>query len=210
MVSPVNKYFSQIDLETIKTAVEKAEQSTSGELAVELASHSRNWMKERLIHSLVFALICSVAALYFTREVNWGIYYNTTQTMLWGAIGFVITFFGWGQYLKRAERRRIVVWERALKRFGQLTPTQGHTGVLIFVSLEEEQASIVADKAIASKVQSNYWDKPQAMIAEAMSKGQHAEGIIQAIEKVAGELANHFPRESDDINELPDAPEIVD
>ncbi len=210
MVSLVDKYFSQIDLDAITTAVEKAEISTSGELAVELSSHSRNWIKERLIHSLVFTLICAIAALYFTREVNWGIYYNTSQAILWGVIGFVIAFFGWGRFLKRTERRRRVVWKRALTLFKRLTPTRGHTGVLIFVSLEEEQAAIVADKAIASKVPPDYWRTPQAMIIKAMRKGQHAEGIIQAIETIAVELALYFPRESNDINELPDSPEIVE
>ncbi len=210
MVSLIDKYFSQIDLDAITTAVEKAEMSTSGELAVELSSHSRNWIKERLIHSLVFALICTVSALYFTREVNWGIYYNTTQAILWGAIGFVIAYFGWGRFLRRTERRRRAVWKHALNRFHRLTPTRGHTGVLIFVSLEEEQAAIVADTAIASKVPPDYWHAPQAMIAKAMSKGRHVEGIIQAIETIAVELAIYFPRESDDINELPDNPEIVE
>jgi uncharacterized membrane protein len=31
---------------------------------------------------------------------------------------------------------------------------------------------------------------------------------VQAVETMAVELAAHFPRESDDINELPDKPKI--
>jgi uncharacterized membrane protein len=130
--------------------------------------------------------------------------------VLWGAIGFVVAFFGWGKFLKRTERRRRAVWNHALARFHKLTPTRGNTGVLIFVSLDEGLAAIVADKGIAEKVPSDYWHKPQAIITEAMSKGRHAEGIIQAIELIAVELANFFPREKDDINELPDGPQIVE
>lgn len=210
MASLVDKYFSQADFDAVEAAVKKAELTTSGELAVEISSHSRHWNTERLVHALVFTLVCTTSALYFTRDVDWGVYYNTTQAMLWGAIGFVVAYFGWGRVLKRAERRRRIVWNRSLDRFYQITPTRGLTGVLIFVSLEEEQAAIVADKGIASKVPPEYWHSPHAMIVKAMSQGKHAEGIVAAIETIAVELARYFPREHDDINELPDKPRIVD
>lgn len=210
MASLVDKYFSQADFDAVEAAVKKAEASTSGEIAVELSSHSRHWNTERLIHALVFTLICMAAALFFTRDVGWGVYYDTTQAILWGAIGFVIAWFGWGRFLKRTERKRRVVWNRALDRFHQITPTRGLTGVLIFVSLEEEQAAIVADKGIASKVPHDYWHTPHAMIAEAMRQGKHTEGIIQAIDAIAVELARNFPRASDDIDELPDKPTVLD
>lgn len=210
MASLVDKYFSQADFDAIEAAVKKAESNTSGEIAVELSSHSRHWNTERLIHALVFTLVCMLAALYFTRDVGWGVYYNTTQVILWGAIGFVIAFFGWGRYLRRTERRRKIVWNRALGLFHGIKPTRGLTGVLIFVSLEEEQAAIVADKGIASKVPADYWHTPHAMIDKAVKQGKHAEGIIQAIDTTAVELALYFPRQSDDTNELPDKPKVID
>ncbi len=210
MASLVDKYFSQADFDAIEAAVKKAELSTSGEIAVELSSHSRHWTTERLIYALTFTLICMIGALYFTRDVDWGIYYNTTQAILWGAIGFVIAYFGWGRFLTRAGRRRQVVWNRALDRFHQITPTRGLTGVLIFVSVEEKQAAIVADKGIAAAVPPDYWHTPQGLIATAMDQDKHAEGIIQAIEMIMVELARYFPRQSDDINELPDKPTVID
>ncbi len=206
----VDRYFSQADFDAIEAAVKKAELSTSGEIVVELSSHSRHWKAERLIHALVFTLICMAAALYLTRDVGWGIYYNTVQAILWGVIGFVIAYFGWGQFLKRSERRRKVVWNRSLNIFHRITPTRGLTGVLIFVSLEEEQAAIVADKGIASKLPPDYWHAPHAIIVKAMNQGRHAEGIIQALEMIGAELARHFPRETDDVNELPDKPKVID
>ncbi|MEK7774362.1 MAG: hypothetical protein AAB305_00570 [Candidatus Zixiibacteriota bacterium] len=210
MASLVDKYFSEADFNAIEAAVKKAEMSTSGEIAIELASRSKHWIKERLIHSLVFTLVCMLSALYLTREVDWGTYYNTTQTIFWGAIGFVIAYYGWGQFLKRRGRRRRAVWNRSVEQFQQLTPVRGMTGILIFVSLEEEEAAIVADKGIASKVPADYWLTPYATLVTAMKDGKHAEGIVQAIETVAVELARHFPRESDDANELSDRPKRID
>ena len=210
MPSLVERYFSQADLDAIEAAVKKAESSTSGEIVVELSSHSRHWNTEALVHGLIVSVVVMIAVVYFTYDMGWGVYFNTTQALLWGAIGFVAAYFGWGRFLKRRERKRRVVWNRALGIFHHLTPTRGGTGVLIFVSLEEDQAAIVADTGIASKVPEDYWRKPHGIIVDAMKQGKHAEGIVQAIDTIAVELAAHFPRESDDVNELPDKPRISD
>nr|MBN2278555.1 hypothetical protein [candidate division Zixibacteria bacterium] len=210
MATLVDKYFSQADFDVIEAAVIKAESSTSGEIAVELASHSRNWEMERIIHALVFTLICMAVALYLTRENNWGIYYNSTQTILWGGIGFLVAYFGWGRFLRRVGRRRRIVWNRALSRFGKLIPIRGLAGILIFVSLDENQAALVADKGIASKASPDFWHQQQAILVRAMSQGKHSEGIIQTIESIAVELARHFPGKSEDLNQLPDRPEDID
>ncbi|MEP0827126.1 MAG: hypothetical protein HRF51_01255 [bacterium] len=210
MATLVDKYFSQADFDAIEASVRKAEQQTSGEIVVHLASQSKQWQIERLIHSSLAAVIAMVAALFFTRENNWGLYYDTTQALLWGGIGFVAAYFGWGQFLKRAGRRQQIVWKRALQHFRQIPASRAQTAILIFLSLAEEQAAIVADKAIASKVPDDYWHRPQSIVAKAMKDGKHAEGIIQAIAMLGTELAAHFPRQSDDINEFPDRPKSAD
>jgi len=206
MASLVDKYFSKADFDAIEAAVTKAELSTSGEIAVELTSRSRNWMTERLIHAFTITLVCMLAALYFTREDNWGVYYNTSQVILWGAIGFVVAYFAWGLILNRVKRRRRIVWNRAVVQFHKLTPVRGLAGVLIFVSLEEDEAAIVADTGISPKVAPDYWVTLHSTIVDAIKQGKHSEGIIHAVETVAIELAKHFPRESDDVNELSNRP----
>ncbi|HVP07306.1 MAG TPA: hypothetical protein VMS71_05635 [Candidatus Acidoferrum sp.] len=209
-VTLVDKYFSEADFDAIEQAVKKAESTTSGEIAIELASHSRHWLEERLWYSFALALIFLAAALYLTRESDWGTYYNFSQAALWAGIGFVLGYFALGPVLKRESRRRNFVWKCALKRFSQLRPTRGDTGVLILVSLDENQAAIVADKGIASRLPAEHWDIPHAMVMEGMKKGAHAEGIIRAIESIGEELARYFPHRPDDIDELPDRPTVVD
>jgi putative membrane protein len=75
--------------------------------------------------------------------------------------------------------------------------------------VDENEAAIIADKGIAAKLDQNYWQLPHSMIEKAMHKGRHAEGIIEAIQEIATQLAQFFPRQANDINELPDGPEIV-
>ncbi|MDM7974218.1 MAG: hypothetical protein QUT27_14340 [candidate division Zixibacteria bacterium] len=110
--------------------------------------------------------------------------------------------------LARTARRRAAVWRRALSAFHQMVPVRGRTGVLIFVSVEEGQAAVIADRGIAAKAPPDYWGGPCGTIVAGMAKGEHAEGIIRAIAAIGEELARHFPRMDDDVNELPDRPKV--
>jgi putative membrane protein len=210
MATSVDKCFSEGDLKQITEAIKAAELKTSGEIAIMIAPHSRHWFVDRWLFSAALAIVFSVVSLYFTSESNWGTYYNFTQSAFWGIIGFLIGYFGINLWLKRLSARHKAVWKTALKHFAKLQPTRGHTGVLIFISVDENEAAIVADKAIAEKLDQNYWQLPHGMIEKAIQKGHHAEGIIEAIQEIATQLAQFFPREADDINELADGPEIVD
>jgi putative membrane protein len=199
-----------MDLEAIEKAIADAESRSSGELVLQMASFSKNWQLERVLVAMLFGIGALIKGLLLTRDQNWGYYYDFTQGALFGLVGFLIAYYLIGKLLKIHKRRRSIVWKRALDIFSALTPTKGNTAVLILVSLEEEQSAIVADKLIASKLSADYWDKPQAMIMNGIAKGAHAEGIIEAINEIGAQLTTHFPRQSDDMNELPNKPTILD
>lgn len=82
--------------------------------------------------------------------------------------------------------------------------TQGRTGILIYLSLAEHRAEIIADEAIASKVSPEVWGDAMAAMLAHIRDGRLADGMAAAVEKVGAVLAQHFPRAADDINELPD------
>jgi len=89
-------------------------------------------------------------------------------------------------------------------RVGAERRTHGRTGILIYLSLAEHRAEIVADEAIAGKVDAAVWgDAMQAMLAH-IRDGRIADGMIAAVDKVGAVLAEHFPRAENDTNELPD------
>ncbi len=82
--------------------------------------------------------------------------------------------------------------------------THGRTGVLIYLSLDEHRAEIVADRAINEKVSGEAWGDAMAALIEAIRAGHAGEGLAEAVRQVGVVLAGHFPRADDDINELPD------
>ena len=89
-------------------------------------------------------------------------------------------------------------------KIGAERRTHGRTGVLIYLSLAERRAEIVADEAIAAKVSPEVWGAAMATLIGEIRAGHAAAGMIGAAAQVGAVLAEHFPRAEDDINELPD------
>jgi putative membrane protein len=109
-------------------------------------------------------------------------------------------------WLTPAPVRAARVRARAVSCFkvGAERRTHGRTGILIYLSLAEHRAEIVADEAIASKVAPEVWgDAMAAMLAE-LRQDRLADGLIAAVTRVGAVLADHFPRAENDVNELPD------
>ena len=92
----------------------------------------------------------------------------------------------------------------SLFKVGAERRTHGRTGILIYLSMREHRAQILADEAIASKVPPETWGEAMAAMLEHIGDGRCADGMIAAVENVGAVLAEHFPRAEDDTNELPD------
>jgi putative membrane protein len=80
--------------------------------------------------------------------------------------------------------------------------TAARTGVLIFVSLAERYAEVVADSGIDSHVEQRVWDDVVDALTVNAGQGRLVDGFIEAIETVGAILAEHFPASPDDVDEL--------
>jgi putative membrane protein len=100
---------------------------------------------------------------------------------------------------RRVRRRAVTVFKAAAEK-----RTAGRTGILIYLSMVERRAEIVADEAILKVTDEHTWGEAMhALIAE-VREGRPGEGIVAAIERVGVVLAEHFPRSAGDVNEIPD------
>jgi putative membrane protein len=70
--------------------------------------------------------------------------------------------------------------------------------------MREHRAEILADQAIAEKVEAEVWGDAMAAMLVEIKQGRIADGMIAAVDEVGKVLAEHFPRAQDDRNELPD------
>ncbi len=100
---------------------------------------------------------------------------------------------------RRVRRRAIAVFKAGAER-----RTIGRTGILIYLSMGEHRAEIVADEAIVSVTTPDTWGEAMAALLVEVKAGRPADGIVAAVEQVGGVLAEHFPRTSGDTNEIPD------
>lgn len=78
------------------------------------------------------------------------------------------------------------------------------TGILIFVSLAERYARIIADDGIAAHVAQEEWQGAIDALVAHMRDGRIADGFITAIEVCGNALAKHFPHSGTGRDELPD------
>ena len=84
---------------------------------------------------------------------------------------------------------------RALLEFYQskTNQTKEHTGVLLFLSLMERKAVILADEGIAKKLPPETWSKICQELVQGIGSGKTADVLITAIERSGELLAKHFP-----------------
>jgi uncharacterized membrane protein len=98
----------------------------------------------------------------------------------------------------------------AQKRFHQLGMhrTSEHNGVLIFVAPRARKFAVIGDQGIHERCGDGYWQTVVDAMGGHFRNERFSDAIIGAIQDVGGVLARHFPKVSDDENELSD--EIVE
>ena len=100
---------------------------------------------------------------------------------------------------RRVRRRAIAIFQAAAA--GRTT---GKTGILIYLSLAERRAEIIADEAILKVTDDHTWGEAMHALLEQVREGKVGDGICAAIERVGVVLSEHFPRSAGDCNEIPD------
>jgi putative membrane protein len=100
---------------------------------------------------------------------------------------------------RRVRRRAISIFKAGAER-----RTIGRTGVLIYLSMGEHRAEIVADEAITKVTTPETWGEAMADLIVEVKAGRPGDGIVAAVGHVGKVLAEHFPRSAADTNEIPD------
>ena len=100
---------------------------------------------------------------------------------------------------RRVRRRAVEIF-----RIGAEQRTRASTGVLLYLSLAERRAEIVAEQGIHARVAPEEWGEAMAALVREVRHGRPGEGMAAAVERIGAVLAAHFPRSADDTNELPD------
>ncbi|KGQ40766.1 TPM domain-containing protein [Gallibacterium anatis] len=85
----------------------------------------------------------------------------------------------------------------------EMEKTVLRNGVLIYLALQSKQCAIVGDQGIDQYVEADFWQRACDLIVEQAKQKQYTQGIVNAIAMIGERLAQHFPYQEDDKNELP-------
>lgn len=208
----------------VSEAVHAAEGATAGEIVTIVADRSDAYLDVAVWWSVV-AGVLALAALaafpqFYTQLVGWLSGGWVTDWSLGEAFElalavFVLKFIGMRLILHWMPLRLLLtpglakarrVRARAVRYFkvGAERRTAGRTGILIYLSMAEHRAEIVADEAIRTLVPPEAWGEAMAHLVAEVRHGRVADGMVAAVRDVGAILAEHFPRAPGDINELPD------
>jgi uncharacterized membrane protein len=86
----------------------------------------------------------------------------------------------------------------------EMTKTRDRNGVLIFVAPLSRNFAVIGDEAVNSKCGEGFWRHIADDMTNYFKSGRFTDGIVYAITEVGAVLSQHFPRRTDDVNELPD------
>ena len=200
---------SREDRARITEAVRNAEAKTSGEIVCVLARSSSDYAALPALWAALIALSAPWPLIVFTQWPVQHIY--VAQLVAFALALFVFSLGDIRVALTPRAVRRAHAHRAAMEQFviRGVTRTRERTGVLIFVSLAERYARIVADDAVDAKVKHSDWQAAVDALISHVREDRLADGFVAAIDRCGVILAKHFPGESDDQDELPDRLFIV-
>lgn len=203
-------FISADDHTRIAEAIRRAEAGTRGEIYAVLARSSDDYFFAAGFIAtcgiLIAAVIAACLAHWYWFDISLPMFGLAILAAFISAIGLL--------WLVPSMRMRLVPRHIRYKRAHlngvqqflarNVHITEQRTGILLFVSLAEQYAEVIADAGIHARVRQEDWNAIVAMLTHHASRSAIAEGFLQAIEQAGGLLSQHFPAGPDTPNELDD------
>lgn len=202
------RLISEADDERIAEAIASAERKTSGEIVAVVSAESSTYLYAPFMWAALVALLVPWPLMYLNWHpgqwipIHW-IY--IVQLLVFIALLVIFLPRPTRYWLVPRSVKRQRAHRRAVEQFlaQNLHTTRGRTGVLIFVSVAERYAEIIADREIDAKVDKRAWQAMVDDLTANIAAGKPADGFVHAIQSAGDLLARHFPPGQLDPNELP-------
>jgi putative membrane protein len=197
-------HISEPDRQRISAAIRAAEAKTSGEIVCVLAQTSSDATGLPILLAALASLALPWLLVAFTALTVQRILLLQLVVFFVLAVTMCLPRVRVALLPRRA--RRAVAHRVALEQFTirGIARKKDRSGILIFVSLAEHYARIVADEGIAARVPQAEWQRAVDTLVGHCSSGRIADGFISAIDTCGTVLAAHYPRTAGSRDELPD------
>ena len=169
---------SNQDRERISTAIRAAEAKTSGEIVCVLAKNSADVTALPVFIAAIVALalpwlLVAITAMPVNRILS-------LQIVVFLVLALLLCLPRIRVALLPRAVRRAIAYRAAMEQFSMrgIAQTKDRTGILIFVSLAERYARIIADEGIAARVPQSEWQSAIDTLVAHMRDGRIADGFI--------------------------------
>jgi putative membrane protein len=218
--------FSEADRQHVAQAIRDAESKTSAEIVPVIAHSSGRYDRPEDIVGLWLALLGIIIVWYVypssqvktgswdTSEPVWELVSLVAVTIIGFVVGAVLaTRIGWLRRLfTPAKQMREEVFGRARQVFfdNRVYRTAGASGVLLYISLYERMAAVIADQSVIDKLGQAQIDQTCAEFTRRLSERRPVEALCETARALGQRLSGVLPRAADDVNELSDALVVLD
>lgn len=210
----VHRVAGELNLDRIAERIAQAEAKTTGEIVCVLARQSDEYKYIPVLWAAIAAL--AVPMLFMIYEwlfVEYGSYVDTqfglSTVYICQLLAFLVAYFivQWRatkfwlvpKSVKMQRAKRLAAEQFMMQ---EIHLTDDRTGVLLFVSLGEHYAEVIADHGIYDKLDNAIWQKLIDELIGNIKQGNMSEGLEQAIDEIGILLAEHFPAKAENRNEL--------
>jgi putative membrane protein len=226
---------TEADRKRIEAMVKAAEARTAGEIYCVVAQESSDYRETPVVWGAVAALLAPtllLAAGIHVTAPELGDHWTAAQmaasaekaargavsgaillqTLLFIFVTLVVAIPPIRRLLTPRGMKRERVRRRAQEQFmaKNLAATRERTGVLIYISVAERMAELIADEGISARVAPVAWEGAMARLIAGFKLGRPLEGFEQAIDICAEILSEHVPpRPGDNPNELPNTVAVI-
>lgn len=192
------------DRERITQAIRAVEARTTGEIVCVLAEQSSDTGALPILLAALAALALPWLLVAFTALPVVTIL--SLQVVVFAVLTMLLCLPRVRVALIPRRARRAMAFRVATEQFftRSVSRTRDRSGILIFVSLAEHYARIIADDGIAARVPQSHWQGAVDALTAHVREGRVADGFIAAVERCADVLAQQFPSTDGSLNELPD------
>ncbi|MFV0280512.1 MAG: TPM domain-containing protein [Rhodoblastus sp.] len=187
----------------IAAAIHAAEQKTAGDIVCVLLRSSSSYSYAPLLWASFFALVSPWLFVAFSQVSVLRIL--AAQVVIFFISGLILMWAPLRMALVPRAVKRTRAHRAAMEQFFArgITQTQNRMGVMIFVSLAEHYAHVVADDGMAARVEPALWRKTVDALTAQIARDRLADGFVAAVESCGAIMAEAAPGDGAD-HALPD------
>jgi putative membrane protein len=206
--------FTPEERKAVESAVAEAEAKTSAEIVPIVATSSGAYSRAEDI----LGIWCGVLGLLALGLAHPERQIDLLEGLLVFFLGLLLGSGVLARFapLKRALTGRVDRRQKAVEAAHRLFSAQrigrtaGRTGVLLYLSLFERAAVVLADEKAAAALGPDGVELLRDDLVRGMSSGSTEPALVAAIRRAGEKLAGPLPRAAGDINELPDPLVLID